>query len=94
MAAMLALAGTVLVYVAFPHRGRDTRQLAWLTDPLARLGDRVRPRGSVPPAGLLSSPERDERIRGRFERAERLVVDPLGRVVHPFADRRQRSLHR
>ncbi|HSK25402.1 MAG TPA: hypothetical protein VK894_00650 [Jiangellales bacterium] len=80
MLTIVVLAAAVLVYVAFPFSGHDAGPLHRVTGPLARLADRMRPTGSVPPEGLLSSPERDEQMSRRFEEVEH-------RLAHPFSRR-------
>jgi hypothetical protein len=77
----VVLAAVVLVYVAFPHRGREPQGAPWLTRPLGRLAARLRPAEPAPPRGLLSSSERDEEMSRRFEQAEQ-------RLARPFAGRR------
>lgn len=36
MLGILALAGTVVLYVAYPHRGQQVPQLPWIGDALRR----------------------------------------------------------
>ena len=36
MLGILVLAGTVVVYVAYPHRGQEVPQLPWVGDALRR----------------------------------------------------------
>lgn len=40
---VMALAGLVAVYVAFPERGEPIPHAAWLSDRMTRLRDRIDP---------------------------------------------------
>lgn len=59
----------VVVFVAFPYRGRSVPRAERLTDAVAAVADRVDP-GEAPPQGVLSSPEKSRAMSERFERAE------------------------
>jgi hypothetical protein len=41
MVGILLIAGTVVVYVAFPHRGEDIPGAPWLGDAMSRAADAV-----------------------------------------------------
>jgi hypothetical protein len=41
MAVIVALAGVVVVYVAFPHRGEDIPGAPWLGDAMTRAADAI-----------------------------------------------------
>lgn len=62
----------VVVFVAFPYRGRSVPRAHRLTEVVASVADRVDP-GEAPPLGVLTSPEKSRAMSQRFERAERHV---------------------
>lgn len=84
---ILLSAGAVMLYVAFPHRGRQPTHGAAVTDALHRAVLAVRPEDvTIPPNGLLVSPERDEEMRRRLQRWEAGVSGlprTVGRAVRP-----------
>lgn len=71
-AALGFLALLVVVFVAFPYRGRAVPRARRLTAAVASVADRVDP-GEAPPLGVLSTPEKSRAMSRRFERAERHV---------------------
>lgn len=74
----------VVVFVAYPYRGRAVPKAQRLTDAVASVAERVDP-GEAPPHGVLGSPEKSRRMSRRFEKAERTlrkgakVLVPAGR---------------
>lgn len=70
------LGGLVLLFVAFPYRGRALPVVEPLGDAVAAVADRIDP-GEAPPQGVLGSPEAARRTRRRIERAESRVTSRL-----------------
>lgn len=64
-----SIALLVVVFVAFPYRGRSVPRAERLTDAVAAVADRVDP-GEAPPLGVLSTPDKSRAMSQRFERAE------------------------
>ncbi|MDN4160596.1 hypothetical protein [Nocardioides abyssi] len=52
---VLVVAGLVMTFVAFPHRGRRVPQASWLGEAMERVADRA----------PVLDPERDEAAAGR-----------------------------
>ncbi|MGZ4591536.1 MAG: hypothetical protein ACXV2I_12200 [Actinomycetes bacterium] len=63
------LALLVVLFVAFPYRGRTVPKAERITGALAAVTERVDP-GESPPLGVLTTPEKARRISRRFEMAE------------------------
>jgi hypothetical protein len=40
---ILAVAGLVTAFVAFPHRGHAIPHASWLSDAMVRVSDKIRP---------------------------------------------------
>jgi hypothetical protein len=40
---ILAVAGLVTAFVAFPHRGHTIPHASWLSDAMVRVSDKIRP---------------------------------------------------
>ena len=59
----------VVLFVAFPYRGRSVPRAQRLTDKVVSVADRMDP-GEAPPLGVLSTPEKSRAMSERFERAE------------------------
>ncbi len=55
MVFILVVAGLVMTFVAFPHRGQQVPQAPWLGDAMSRVAERA----------PLLDPERDEAPAGR-----------------------------
>jgi hypothetical protein len=70
------LAALVLVFVAFPYRGRSLPGAERLGDSVAAVADRIDP-GEAPPEGVLGSAEADRRRRRRIEHAEDRLTSRL-----------------
>ena len=63
------VAGLVLLFVAYPYRGRALPVAEPLGDAVAAVADKIDP-GEAPPQGVLSSAEGARRTRRRIEKAE------------------------
>jgi hypothetical protein len=63
------LALLVVLFVAFPYRGRPVPRAQRITEAVAAVAERVDP-GESPPLGVLTTPEKSRRISRRFEDAE------------------------
>jgi hypothetical protein len=70
--ALGVIAALVMVFVAYPYRGRPLPRAERLSDRVAAVAERVDP-GEGPPLGVLSSPEKSRAMSARFERVERLL---------------------
>jgi hypothetical protein len=74
MLLVVAVAGAVLVYVAYPHRGRQPRRARWASDLVARLSEPVRVHDDVHDQALLAAPDMDDEMSARLRRVERVVT--------------------
>ena len=63
------VAGLVLLFVAYPYRGRALPVAEPLGDAVAAVAEKIDP-GEAPPQGVLGSPEAARRTRRRIEVAE------------------------
>jgi hypothetical protein len=80
MLVILVVAGLVVAFVAFPHRGEDIPGAAWLGDGMAKAAD----------AMPTIDPEADEARRGEPQPARHLggdLGDDLGGDQEPDAPR-------
>ena len=89
---IVALATAVLVYAAFPARGRSAPgPAAGMTDALGRLVETVAPEPEdAPRHGLLGNPDADEAMRSAVARVERGIAAPFvraGGMLREAADR-------
>lgn len=66
------LAVLVVLFVAFPYRGRAVPRAERLTDKVLDLTARVR-LDEAPPLGVLTSPEKSRQMSQRFERVETTI---------------------
>jgi hypothetical protein len=67
---LLALvAGLVVLFVAFPYRGRAVPRAERLSEKVVAVTERVAP-GEAPPLGVLSDPHKSRTMSARFERVE------------------------
>ena len=64
-----ALGALVLLFVAFPYRGRALPKAERITEKVAEVAQKVDP-GEAPPYGVLTTPEKARRNARRFELAE------------------------
>jgi hypothetical protein len=69
----------VVVFVAFPYRGRAVPRAERLSHKVADVAGRLDP-GPAPVHGVLSTPEKSRRMARRFERVERAIKRP-GRAL-------------
>jgi hypothetical protein len=70
----LVTAAAVMLYVAFPHRGRTPRHARWLVDVVGRAADFVRSEGPQPNQGVLVDGQRDGAMRDRMRKVEKVVT--------------------
>ncbi len=84
----LAVALVVMVYVAFPGRGKRMAGPAGAAgDALAKLADSVRPEEEeVPRHGLLGNPETDAVMRERVNAVGRHAAAPFTKVGEMLRD--------
>jgi hypothetical protein len=75
------LAALVLLFVAFPYRGRSLPGAERLGDGVAAVADKIDP-GEAPPQGVLGSPEAARRTRRRIEHAESRLTRRLQGLSH------------
>lgn len=86
--ALAAVAALVVLFVAFPYRGRHVPRAERLSEKVVEVAERVDP-GEAPPLGVLTDPAKSRSMSARFERAETAVhrgaraVVPTRRVRHP-----------
>jgi hypothetical protein len=66
------LAGLVVLFVAYPYRGRKAARSGRISRKVAQVASKVDP-GEAPPNGVLADPVRDRRMSRRFERLERKI---------------------
>ena len=69
---LASIAALVVVFVAFPYRGRAVPRAERLTEKVVEVAERVDP-GEAPPLGVLSTPEKSRAMSAKFERAETLL---------------------
>jgi hypothetical protein len=74
MVLVVAVAAAVLVYVAFPHRGRQPRRVRWVSDLVARISEPVRVHDDVHDQALLAVSGIDTNMSTRLRRVERVVT--------------------
>jgi hypothetical protein len=67
-----ALAALVVLFVAYPYRGRKAARSGRISRKVAEVASRVDP-GESPPKGVLADPVRDRRMSKRFERLEQRI---------------------
>jgi|GEM_PF-4876189 hypothetical protein len=77
MVLVTAVAAAVLVYVAYPHRGRQPRHARWVSDLVARISGPVRVHDDVHDQALLAAPGIDDDMTARLRRVERVVTAGL-----------------
>lgn len=68
-ALLATIAALVVVFVAFPYRGRAVPRAERLSEKVVSVAERVDP-GEAPPLGVLTTPEKARAMSARFERAE------------------------
>jgi hypothetical protein len=87
----MVVAVAVLIYVAYPGRGRTAPRAAQgAAAALGRLVEAVAPEpAEVPPEGLLGNPDTDAAMRRRVQRVERSLTAPFtkaGDLMKDVAD--------
>jgi len=71
---LVSIAAAVLVYVAYPHRGRRPRRARWAADLVDRISQPVQVHDDVHTRALLADPDSDIEMAERMRRVERLVT--------------------
>ncbi len=71
---VLGVAAAVLLYVAYPHRGRLPRHARWAVAAISRLVRPVQVHDDVHTRALLSDREADDDMAERLRRVERVVT--------------------
>ena len=66
---LASVAALVVLFVAFPYRGRAVPRAERLTEKVAEVAERVDP-GEAPPWGVIGDPERNRELSARFEAVE------------------------
>jgi hypothetical protein len=71
---LVGVAAAVLVYVAYPHRGREPRHARWAADLVNRVAAPVQVHDDVHTRALLADPDADFDMAERLRRVERVVT--------------------
>ncbi|MGA7690359.1 MAG: hypothetical protein WCA29_14140 [Jiangellales bacterium] len=71
---LVGVAAAVLVYVAYPHRGREPRHARWAADLVNRVASPVQVHDDVHTRALLADPDSDLDMAERLRRVERVVT--------------------
>jgi hypothetical protein len=71
---VVGIAAAVLVYVAYPHRGREPRRARWASTLVARLSEPVQMHDDVHTRALLADHAIDLDMAERLRRVERVVT--------------------
>lgn len=71
---LVGVAAAVLVYVAYPHRGREPRHARWAADLVNRVARPVQVHDDVHTRALLADPDSDLDMAERLRRVERVVT--------------------
>jgi hypothetical protein len=71
---LVIVAAAVIVYVAYPHRGREPRHGRWATGAVRRIAEPVQVHDAGAAVALLSDRHRDDVMRERMRRVERVVT--------------------
>jgi hypothetical protein len=71
---LVGIAAAVLVYVAYPHRGRQPRHAQWAANLVNRVSQPVQVHDDVHTRALLSDPDSDLDMAERLRRVERVVT--------------------
>ena len=74
------VAAVIVLFVAFPYRGRSVPRAERLTEKVVAVAERVDP-GEAPPLGVLSDPEKSRTMSARFERVEDQIRRGVRTVV-------------
>lgn len=71
---LVAIAAAVIVYVAYPHRGREPRHVRWAARVVRRIAEPVSVHDDVRTRALLADPDADLSMAERMRRLERVVT--------------------
>jgi hypothetical protein len=71
---VLGVAAAVLVYVAYPHRGRTPRRARWAAAAVSRIAQPVQVHDDVHTQALLADAGQDDDMAERLRRVERVVT--------------------
>jgi hypothetical protein len=71
---LMGIAAAVLVYVAYPHRGREPRYARWAADLVDRVAQPVKVHDDVHTRALLADLDADLDMAERMRRFERVVT--------------------
>jgi hypothetical protein len=71
---LVAIAAAVIVYVAYPHRGREPRHVRWAARAVRRIAEPVSVHDDVHTRALLADPDADLSMAERMRRVERVVT--------------------
>lgn len=74
-----AVGALVVIFVAFPYRGRAVPKAGRLSHAVEAVADKVDP-GPSPVHGVLSTPEKSRRMSRRFEKVETALRHPARTV--------------
>lgn len=66
---LAVVAVLVVLFVAFPYRGRAVPRAERLSDKVAEVAERVDP-GEAPPWGVLTDPDKSREVAAKFEAVE------------------------
>lgn len=71
----VGLAAAVLVFVAYPHRGREPRgAFRWAADVVRRVTEPLQVHDDVHTRAMLANPDNDVEMAERMRRVERVVT--------------------
>jgi len=71
---LVGIAAAVLVYVAYPHRGRQPRHARWAATLVNRVAQPVQVHDDVHTRALLADLDTDHDMAERLRRVERVVT--------------------
>ena len=83
---LASVAALIVLFVAYPYRGRAVPRAERLTDKVVSVTERVAP-GEAPPLGVLTTPEKSRAMSARFERVENLLRRGARALVPADRDR-------
>jgi tetrahydromethanopterin S-methyltransferase subunit E len=71
---VVGVAAAVLVYVAYPHRGRQPRRARWAANLVDRISQPVQVHDDVHTQAMFADPVSDVQMAERMRRVERVVT--------------------
>lgn len=71
---LVGVAAAVLVYVAYPHRGRQPRRARWAANLVDRISQPLQVHDEVHTQAMFADPAADVEMAERMRRVERLVT--------------------